>query len=87
MNTAINTAVFLLIVGATSWVGPALDEIAEKPTKHKSTSSSNNSNAASKSRAEMCGNGVAVIDQTTVTCKVRKALRGSGHETEGEIVV
>ena len=30
MNTVINTTVFLLIVGATVWVGPALDEIAEK---------------------------------------------------------
>ena len=30
MNTVINTAVFLFILGATAWVGPALDEIADK---------------------------------------------------------
>ena len=77
MNTLINTAVFLFILGATAWVGPALDEIAEKTYEaQEQIKQQQQQRRLEKAAQEMCGNGVAVIGQTTVTCKVRKALRG-----------
>jgi len=77
VNTLINTAVFLFILGATAWVGPALDEIAEKTYEaQEHIKQQQQQRRMERAAQEMCGNGVAVIDQTTVTCKVRKALRG-----------
>ena len=77
MNTLINTAVFLFILGATAWVGPALDEIAEKTYEaQEHIKQQQQQRRFEKAAQEMCGNGVAQIDGSTVTCKVRKALRG-----------
>jgi len=77
VNTVINTAVFLLGVGATAWVGPALDEIAEKTYEaQEHIKQQQQQRRMERAAQEMCGNGVAQIEETTVTCKVRKALRG-----------
>lgn len=77
MNTLINTAVFLFLVGATAWVGPALDEIAEKTYEaQEHIKQQQQQRRMERAAQEMCGNGVAQIDGPTVTCKVRKALRG-----------
>lgn len=77
VNTVLNTALFLFIVGATAWVGPALDEIGEK-TFEASQRMARQQAAERRERAarEVCGENAAYkFDEKTLTCFNKKGRR------------
>lgn len=77
MNTFINTMLFLFLVGATAWVGPALDEIEEKTVD--AAQRINHQQAEErreKAAREICGENAAFrFDESVLTCFSKKGKK------------
>ena len=77
MNTIINTALFVFIVGATAWVGPALDEIdaktqdAQQRIKHQQAEERRD-----RAAREICGENAGFsFDVSVLTCFSKKGKK------------
>jgi len=77
MNTLTNTALFVFIVGATAWVGPALDEIdaktqdAQQRIKHQQAEERRD-----RAARDICGENAAFkFEESVLTCFSKKGKK------------
>lgn len=77
MNTLINTALFVFIVGATAWVGPALDEATEaKRTAERQIAEQQRIERRERAAREICGENASFrFDDATLTCFTKRGRK------------
>ena len=75
IDTVLMTALFIFLVLALAYVGPAIDAGYEHEVAKQELAKQRQQDRFSKAAEAMCGNGYAVDVEGAVVCKVRKALK------------